>query len=141
MEYNIDNIEMNHFHIKSRNVRVLIFSETFQKCTTYFYFENGKVGTEYQMLSTCSCYEHGTFRHVYALFYGLVFSKTVFLSNYQSLLPLVQDLFQDTVRFFWNFNKIKGYATLDTLRKFAFFNSFLQAKIFTWKKDCELQML
>ena len=99
MEYNIDNIEMNHFHIKSRNVRVLIFSDTFifseafQKCTTYFYFENSKVGTEYQMLSTCNCYEHGTFRHVYAVFYGLVFNKTVFLSNDQSLLPLVQDLF------------------------------------------------
>ena len=40
-----DYVEVIHSHIKSRSVQGLLFVKiTFKKCTTNFYFENGKVG-------------------------------------------------------------------------------------------------
>ena len=40
-----ENIEVTHFHIKERGVQSPVFVQiTFQKCPTYFYFENGQVG-------------------------------------------------------------------------------------------------
>ena len=40
-----DNVEVIHFHIKSRGVQGFIFVEiTFEKCTLNFCFENGEVG-------------------------------------------------------------------------------------------------
>ena len=40
-----DNVEVIHFHIKSRGVQGLIFVQIrFEKCTTHLYFENSEVG-------------------------------------------------------------------------------------------------
>ena len=42
-----DNVQMIHFHIKSRGVQGLAFIQIiFEKCTKHFYFKNGEVGTE-----------------------------------------------------------------------------------------------
>ena len=39
-----DNVEMIHFHIKSRGAQGLVFVKIMlEKCTTNFYFENDKV--------------------------------------------------------------------------------------------------
>ena len=40
-----ENLEVDHFYIKSRCVQGLVIEQiTFEKCTTKFYFENGKLG-------------------------------------------------------------------------------------------------
>ena len=40
-----ENVEVIHFHIKSRGVQGLVFVQiTYEKCTTNFYFENSKFG-------------------------------------------------------------------------------------------------
>ena len=39
-----DNFEVIHFHKKSRGAQGLIIVQMFEKCTTNFYFENGKSG-------------------------------------------------------------------------------------------------
>ena len=39
-----DNVELIHFHIKSRSLQGLVFAQiTFEKCTTSFFFENDKI--------------------------------------------------------------------------------------------------
>ena len=39
-----DNVEVIHFHIKSKGVQGLVLVQiTFEKYTTNFYFENGEV--------------------------------------------------------------------------------------------------
>ena len=42
-----DNVEVIHFHIKSRGAQGLVFVQiTFEKYSTNFYFENGEVGVK-----------------------------------------------------------------------------------------------
>ena len=42
-----DNVEVIHFHVKSRGVQSLVFGQImFEKCTTNLYFENGEVSIE-----------------------------------------------------------------------------------------------
>ena len=50
-----DNTEVIDFHVKSRSVQGLVFvKKAFEKCTTKYYFENGKVVIKMTIVSLYS---------------------------------------------------------------------------------------
>ena len=77
----IDNVEVIHFHVKSRGLQGHAFVQIrFDNCTLNFYFENSEIGIKKQ-LPNCSPYSHRTFLHVYSFLCSLVLNKNVFLWN------------------------------------------------------------
>ena len=87
-----DNVEVIHFHIKSRGVQGHVFVQiTFENCTLNFYFQNGEIGikaiVKLQPLlvwNVSACLR----------FLGsLVLNKNVFLRNQQRFLSRVLNVF------------------------------------------------
>ena len=75
------NVEVLHFHMKSRGVHGLLFAQkTFENFTLNFYFESSEIGKK-RWLPICSPYYHGTFLYVYSFSCSLVLNKKVFLWN------------------------------------------------------------
>ena len=86
-----DNAEVIHVHIRSRGVEGLIFVQvTFEKCTKKFYFEDGEVGNNQQIVALISMKRFHIFTHFYTTLFSI---KTCFYETSNVFLLRVLEVF------------------------------------------------